>query len=130
MNWKLQYRPTSILPVLSKILENAVYCQFYSFLEENKLLRNCQFGIHDQILYWGINHKSTVATIHIIAESLYNSTWNPINAHNSDPCPKFKLVVKQTVKVCWLLSHDLLNILIMFPDVFDPVLREHSYVSP
>ena len=38
------YRPISILPVLSQILEKAIYSQFYSFLEENKLLRDCQFG--------------------------------------------------------------------------------------
>lgn len=42
------YRPISVLPVLSKILEKAVHHQFYSFLENNKLLSDCQFGFRKQ----------------------------------------------------------------------------------
>jgi len=38
------YRPISVLPVLSKILETAVHQQLYDFLETNKLLYDCQFG--------------------------------------------------------------------------------------
>ncbi len=38
------FRPISILPILSKILEKAVHRQFYNFLEINKLLNDCQFG--------------------------------------------------------------------------------------
>ena len=37
------FRPISVLPILSKILEKAVHSQFYNFLEENKL-DDCQFG--------------------------------------------------------------------------------------
>lgn len=37
------FRPISILPI-SKILEKAVHRQFYNFLENNKLLNDCQFG--------------------------------------------------------------------------------------
>ena len=32
------YRPISVLPILSKILEKAVHCQLMQFLEENHLL--------------------------------------------------------------------------------------------
>ena len=38
------YRPISVLPVLSKILEKAVHHQFLAFLENNKLLNESQFG--------------------------------------------------------------------------------------
>ena len=38
------YRPISVLPVLSKILEKTVHQQLYSFLETNSLLNDCQFG--------------------------------------------------------------------------------------
>jgi hypothetical protein len=38
------FRPISILPIFSKILEKAIHRQFYNFLENNKLLNDCQFG--------------------------------------------------------------------------------------
>ena len=38
------YRPISLLPILSKIFEKLIYKRMYSFLEENKLIYNQQFG--------------------------------------------------------------------------------------
>ena len=38
------FRPISVLPVLSKILEKAVHEQFYNYLESNMLLSDSQFG--------------------------------------------------------------------------------------
>lgn len=38
------YRPISVLPVLSKILEKHVYCHLYKFLQDHNLLMNTQFG--------------------------------------------------------------------------------------
>lgn len=38
------YRPISIVPVLSKILEKAVHWQLSEFLEKNKLISDKQFG--------------------------------------------------------------------------------------
>lgn len=38
------YRPISILPVLSKILEKSVHHQFLTYLENNNLLTESQFG--------------------------------------------------------------------------------------
>ena len=38
------YRPISILPVLSKILEKAVHKQLVTYLEKNKLISEKQFG--------------------------------------------------------------------------------------
>ena len=38
------YRPISILPVISKIAEKLVYQQLIQYLESNKLLSKSQFG--------------------------------------------------------------------------------------
>ena len=38
------YRPISILPVLSKIFEKLVYTRIYSFLQQNNILNENQFG--------------------------------------------------------------------------------------
>ena len=42
------YRPISILPVLSKILERIVYKQLLSHLENNGLLSSFQFGFRSK----------------------------------------------------------------------------------
>ena len=42
------YRPISVLPVCSKILEKCVHHQLTSFLEEKGLLSKCQFGFRKQ----------------------------------------------------------------------------------
>ena len=38
------FRPISVLPALSKILERAIHDQLYTYLNANKLLANCQSG--------------------------------------------------------------------------------------
>ena len=38
------YRPISLLPVFSKIFEKLIYTRMYSFLEENRLIYDHQFG--------------------------------------------------------------------------------------
>ena len=38
------FRPISILPVLSKLLERTVHDQLYNFLESGNLLNECQYG--------------------------------------------------------------------------------------
>ena len=38
------YRPISVLPAISKILERILYDQLYSYLTKCELLSNCQFG--------------------------------------------------------------------------------------
>ena len=37
------YRPISILPTLSKILERIIHCQLYKYLDSNNVLSNMQF---------------------------------------------------------------------------------------
>ena len=43
------YRPISILPVISKIIEKVVHSQLLSFLEESKLLYKNQFGFRPKM---------------------------------------------------------------------------------
>ena len=43
------YRPISVLPVLSKIIEKAVHRQVMGFLEDNKLLSKFQFGFKPKL---------------------------------------------------------------------------------
>ena len=38
------YRPISVLPILSKILERAVHDQMYNYLTRNNILNQCQSG--------------------------------------------------------------------------------------
>ena len=38
------YRPISVIPVVSKVLEKIVYNQLYHYLDDNKLLLGCQSG--------------------------------------------------------------------------------------
>lgn len=42
------YRPISVLPVLSKLLEKSVHSQLLHFLETNKLLNDSQFGYREK----------------------------------------------------------------------------------
>ena len=49
------YRPISILPTLSKILEGSIHSQLYEYLNTNDLLSNQQFGFRP--------HRSTVTAV-------------------------------------------------------------------
>jgi len=44
INEESSYRPISVLPVLSKVLEKAIHLQVTNYLEKNKLLTKYQFG--------------------------------------------------------------------------------------
>lgn len=59
------YRPISILPTLSKLLEKAVHLQFYQYLKENDLLIGEQHGFRPQ--------HSTTSALSIFADDIL---WN------------------------------------------------------
>ena len=52
------YRPISVLPVFSKILERVVHYQLYEYLESNKLLAPYQFGFRK-------NRSTSSAVVHL-----------------------------------------------------------------
>ena len=39
------YRPISIIPAVVKIFERMIYNQLYSYLNDNYLSANCQYGV-------------------------------------------------------------------------------------
>ena len=59
------FRPITILPVLSKILEKAVHRQLFTFLKENNLLAPEQFGFRP-------NLSTEVALAHLTENILDN----------------------------------------------------------
>ena len=59
------YRPISILPTISKIIERAVHKQFYEFLQVNNLLFKDQFGFR--------NKMSTSSALLQLTDSLLES---------------------------------------------------------
>jgi len=40
----INYRPISLLPILSKVYENVLNYQIRSYLDNNNLIKNRQFG--------------------------------------------------------------------------------------
>ncbi len=89
-NW-VNYRPISVLPFLSKIIEKHVFSEFFSYLKENKLISNFQFGFQK-------SHSTTDALL-----SLKNNIINALN--NKKKC----LVVSLDLKKAFdLVSHQLL----------------------
>ena len=55
----MNFRPISILPVLSKLLEKAVHWQYRNFMEEENLLSDRQFG------FWSKRSTNLAATLFI-----------------------------------------------------------------
>ena len=53
------YRPISVLPVLSKIFENVALAQLYDHFDENQLLYHGQYGFRK-------SHSTELASIEII----------------------------------------------------------------
>ena len=62
------YRPISLLPILSKVLEKIVANQLMSFLEENKLLSESQHGFRKNL--------STETALMKVNEAIYNNIDN------------------------------------------------------
>ncbi len=54
----INYRPISLLPVISKVFEKLVYIRMISFIDKNKILSNCQFGFR-------ANHSTSHAIIRL-----------------------------------------------------------------
>ena len=59
------YRPISVLPIISKIFERLVYNQLFDFVSENKLLSDNQFGFRSR-------HSCTDALLSIQRNILIN----------------------------------------------------------
>ena len=65
------YRPISLLPIISKILEKVVHKNLYTFLEKNKVLYASQYGFR--------NNRSTVNAITELVCHITNAFENKQN---------------------------------------------------
>ena len=65
------YRPISLLPVISKILEKVVHKNVYTFLEKNKVLHASQYGFR--------KNRSTVNAITELVCHITNAIENKQN---------------------------------------------------
>ena len=70
------YRPISLLPSMSKILEKVILEQFFTYLEDNNLIHRHQYGFRK-------HHSTEYATLHIVDYSYYKLDLKkiPINLH-------------------------------------------------
>jgi hypothetical protein len=59
------YRPISVLPVLSKVLEKHVFIHLYDFLQKHELLANTQFGFR--------KHQSCQTALLSLTENIYKA---------------------------------------------------------
>lgn len=87
----LNYRPISILPFVSKIMEKHVFNEFFKFLKNNKLITNFQFGFQT-------NHSTT--------DALLSIKYNVIN--NLNKRKKCLIVCLDLKKAFDLVSHQIL----------------------
>ena len=62
------YRPISILPILSKLLEQTVHDRLYNFFEDNNILSNCLFGFRKR--------RSTKLATVLLCDSIRKSFEN------------------------------------------------------
>ena len=63
------YRPISILPAISKIIEKVVYNQIYSFFTQHKLFNESQYGFRT-------NHSTELAALELVDRINYTLDKN------------------------------------------------------
>ncbi len=70
------YRPTSLLPAISKIFEKDIFKQLYEFFTQNKLFYNSQYGFRNQ-------HLTEFAALEVFDRILVEMDKNdiPINIY-------------------------------------------------
>ena len=62
------YRPISILPIVSKILERWVHSAVYTYLKENNLIPSCQSEFRPL--------HSTESTLHDLINKCFQAIWS------------------------------------------------------
>ena len=83
------YRPISVLPILSKLLERHVHTNLYAYLSDNNLLYACQSGFRR-------HHGTDTALIKLVDELLLNLDKNRVSGLVLiDYCKAFDMVDHQ-----------------------------------
>lgn len=84
------YRPVSVLPVISKVMERIVFENFYNFIESNNLLTESRFGFRSRhccsdalasllySIYSGINKNKKVCVISLDIKKAFDCVSHPI----------------------------------------------------
>lgn len=67
-NLRSNYRPISIVPIISKIIENCMHKQIYKYFECHKLLNEQQFGFRSEL--------STVKAVESLVNNVYEGFEN------------------------------------------------------
>ena len=87
------YRPISILPIISKVFEKIIYKRMYDFLDENNVLSNCQYGfrknhstehaLHDAITHVckALNAKKKALGLYIDFSKAFDTVQHSILIH-------------------------------------------------
>ena len=58
------YRPISLLPAISKIIEKVIYNQTYNYFDQNKILYAHQYGFRKQ-------HSTELAVLELVDRTIY-----------------------------------------------------------
>ena len=58
-HWFNNYRPISLLPTISKIVEKVIHKQLYNYMNHSKLLKNSQYGFRE-------NHSTEYAAMEFV----------------------------------------------------------------
>ena len=110
---KNNYRPISVLPILSKVLERHLFNALHNFLSSNSLLYNLQSGFRG-------HHSTETALITIIDRALNNLDNNCING----------FIFADFKKAFDLVDHDLLLEKLRLYDLDDSSLHlMRSYLT-
>ena len=64
-HWFSNYRPISLLPTISKIVEKAIHNQLYAYMNNNNLLNDSQYGFRK-------NHSTEYAAMEFVDNTLKN----------------------------------------------------------
>ena len=59
LHWFNNYRPISLLPTISKIVEKVIHKQLYNYMHHGKLLKNSQYGFRE-------NHSTEYAAMEFV----------------------------------------------------------------
>ena len=93
------YRPITILPAISKVLEKCVYSQTMSYLEQNNLLSNQQFGFRK-------NHSTELAATLFLDNIRKDKLCGAVFV---DLCKAFDTISHSSI-VCKLLEYGITGI--------------------
>ena len=62
------YRPISLLPIFSKIIEKVIYTRMYEFLSKNNLIYNRQFGFRKK---HSTNHALNLVWMKVFSQQVF-----------------------------------------------------------